>query len=221
MNVLTAALGPDDVAIDVGANKGGYIGTLCWGGRRVIALEPQAELAAYLRVMARLFRLRGLKVLEVAASVRRGSSYLWVPGESGNSPLASLMKSALPAGKHRMVSVPTLPLDDLIQPSMGRIGAIKIDVEGHESAVLAGATRILKEHRPAIVCECEQRHLNEGTVSDLLHWMRGRSYDSWFVHRGKLRASGEFNPPIHQQFRRDPHRPGKDYVSNFVFLPST
>jgi FkbM family methyltransferase len=40
----------------------------------------------------------------------------------------------------------------------GGVGFLKIDVEGHEEAVLAGASRTLKQSMPAVLVEVEERH---------------------------------------------------------------
>uniref|UniRef100_UPI001916C781 FkbM family methyltransferase n=1 Tax=Mycobacterium paraintracellulare TaxID=1138383 RepID=UPI001916C781 len=50
----------------------------------------------------------------------------------------------------RRIDVPVKRLDDL---HLDDIGLIKIDVEGHELAVLRGATQTLTRNRPAIVVE--------------------------------------------------------------------
>jgi hypothetical protein len=48
-------------------------------------------------------------------------------------------------------------LDDVLGDAP-RIDVIKIDVEGHEDAVLAGADTVLRRHRPSLLIEMEQRH---------------------------------------------------------------
>lgn len=53
------------------------------------------------------------------------------------------------------LDVSAIPLDSWCADRGDRIpGAIKIDVEGHELAVLQGARHTLAHHRPAFVVEC-------------------------------------------------------------------
>lgn len=51
-------------------------------------------------------------------------------------------------------------LDDIIKDD---VGFIKIDVEGHELAVLKGATSLINRCRPVLLVECEERHSPGGT----------------------------------------------------------
>lgn len=218
VEALLRGLGPTDVALDVGSNKGGYLMPLCRRAAEVIAVEPQADLAAYLGRMGRTWRLGNLKVMAVAASDRSGTAELWIPDGVANSPLASL--EARDEGEaHRPVEVPLVRLDDLARDLTGRIGAIKIDVEGHEGAVLAGAVEVLEKHRPVVVCECEERHLTRGTVHDLLSWMSDKGYDATFVLRGRLVDAQEFNPAIHQRDTGGDYWNLPAYANNFVFVP--
>lgn len=49
--------------------------------------------------------------------------------------------------------VPVRTLDGLLDDGLPAPGLLKIDVEGGEGAVLAGAERLLRTHRPAVVVE--------------------------------------------------------------------
>lgn len=83
-------------------------------------------------------------------------------------------------GTDDMGDVECVPLDALMFE--GRIGLIKIDVEGMEMAVLAGAARLLQNHRPAVAIEVDQanevefwtwvrmhRYVPVGAFFDYLH----------------------------------------------------
>lgn len=63
-------------------------------------------------------------------------------------------------GAREIVLVPTLTLDDLIDhfpaPSF-----VKIDVEGAEAMVLRGASRLLRDIRPALYVEVDERLADE------------------------------------------------------------
>ena len=62
-------------------------------------------------------------------------------------------------GAEESVTVAQLDSMDLTPPHV-----IKIDVEGHEAAVLAGASRMLRDHRPAVNFET-LRHVDEPALS--------------------------------------------------------
>ena len=71
--------------------------------------------------------------------------------------------------------------------------SIKIDVEGHEAAVLPGATATIDRERPRIVIEIEQRHL-DCPISDIFDQIRVHGYRGWFEGRNS-RTPGEVRSP--------------------------
>jgi FkbM family methyltransferase len=68
----------------------------------------------------------------------------------------------------RAVTVKTIRLDSLLGEVRPGPGLLKIDVEGAEVLVLAGAQRLLRHSRPAIVLEVHNQDACRGCV-DLLH----------------------------------------------------
>lgn len=64
--------------------------------------------------------------------------------------------------KNRPVTTPVRTVDGLCNHmGLGRVDFIKADVEGAEAAVLSGARRTLLRHRPALLLEIEDRHLEK------------------------------------------------------------
>jgi FkbM family methyltransferase len=214
---LVEKLRPSDIAVDVGANKGSY---LLWLSRavyagRVVAFEPQSQLAEYLTAACAAWGLTNVTISATAVSEANGEMRLFVPGDE-NSPGASLEKTVEDREKCQSVKVPVISLDRYFENEFGRIGAIKIDTEGHELAVFRGAERILREHRPLLVFECESRHLSEGNVLTVLKFIREKGYDGWFVCRGRLRPISEFREELHQRKAGDRYWDSADYCNNFI-----
>lgn len=115
------------------------------------------------------------------------------------------------------VTVATRRLDDL---GLGPVGLIKIDVEGHEGAVLRGAERTIETHRPAILVEAEERH-HPGAVANLRAFMEAKSYRGYFFLGRKLQPVETFDPGRHQSpqnISRDGRRLGGVYVNNFIYV---
>jgi FkbM family methyltransferase len=94
---------------------------------------------------------------------------------------------------------------------------IKIDVEGHELAVLAGGRSILETHHPLLLIECEARHRPDGDVRPVLELLCGLGYVGSFFHERRRRALREFRPAEHQPAVARGCRPPRGYVNNFVF----
>jgi hypothetical protein len=94
---------------------------------------------------------------------------------------------------------------------------LKIDVEGHESAVLAGAWRTLELHRPAILIECEARHRADGDVRPVFEMLQSFGYQGSFFQNGRRRPLAEFDPAVHQRIDSPSARLPREYVNNFAF----
>jgi FkbM family methyltransferase len=154
--------GPGDWVIDIGANVGGTTGEMCRRvgvEGRVWALEPVSRNVNRLEELKSLNGLDQLTVFAVAASAEKGTATMSLPvgGFSGHW---SFHQSALGTAR---VEVRTTTVDDLIRSSVveKRVRFIKIDVEGHELEVLAGAAKTLADHRPLICCEVNAPLLRE------------------------------------------------------------
>ena len=95
-------LRPGDIACDIGANKGSFIYWLSWwvGNGRVLAFEPQFELARYLQRLCRIIGLGNVTVEAKAVYSHSGDRDLFVP--EGHGPGASL--------QHRTPEAEILPL---------------------------------------------------------------------------------------------------------------
>lgn len=148
MTFFAHVLRPGDTLLDVGANIGTY-SVLAAGvaGCRVVSMEPVPGTYALLVSNLRRNSLLSLvQPMNVAASDRAGTVRMTHGEDSTNHVLA-----ATEAGG---IEVPTARLDDLV--TIDGPAFMKLDVEGHEQHVLAGATRLLRDPRlQAIAMEFE------------------------------------------------------------------
>ena len=163
---LQRLLSPGDVFIDVGANVGLYAlkaARLVGPTGRVLALEPGAEAYGHLTSNLALNAFSWAETMKVAASDRAGEAVLHhVP--LGNDPQAFSLIANDRAEEGETVE--TLTLDSLVERcGLTRVDLIKIDVEGAEPMVIAGARRLLETFRPAVIFECNA-HLNAGGDTD-------------------------------------------------------
>ena len=218
IKALLAAIKPGDVVVDIGANKGSY---LYWmsravGAGRVVAFEPQPALVEYLRQAVVACGLKNVVVEGKAVSDKSGTMTLYVPGNA-TSPGATLEGTMQSHGKCREVPVEVVKLDDYFAGTTGRIAALKIDVEGHELAVFRGAERIIREHRPVLIFECENRHLAPArTVLDVLNYLKGLGYAGSFICRDALLPIEQFDPAVHQRQEGERFWDQPSYCNNFI-----
>ena len=219
---LVESLSPDETVIDVGANKGSYFWALSRAvpKGRVVAFEPQPVLVEYLREACSLAGLSNVTIVSGGVSNAAGTLKLAIPGTGESSPGASFEAAVSSREDCRFIEVPVVTLDDFFKDEGARIGALKVDVEGHELAVLKGASNIIKQHRPTIVCECEQRHLTEGRVEDVINFIESMGYTGYLVTKGGVIPASEFDPLLHQSQAGDRFWDAHDYLNNFIFKPA-
>ena len=217
---LSRLVQPGSIAVDVGAHIGDYTYPLCrhvGSTGRVIAVEPIADLAAMLQRATQSLALP-VTVHNCALSSQSGEADLFVPMDNGIrlAGLASLQPGACGAKTYR---VRVCRLDDICAGLGGRISFIKIDVEGHELEVLRGGTMVLREHRPNLLVEIEQRH-SPVPVQETFEWLGSFGYSGEFLDAcGVCVPLSSFHVEEHQE--RPLAFPGSSvYVNNFIFRPS-
>jgi FkbM family methyltransferase len=212
----------DQDAIDVGANDGCYVHYLRRHARQVIAFEPMPSLA---RMLRRKFR-RGVVVESMALSDIAGAVSLRMPVVdgvvvTGCSTVSSAASATYPA--HRAIEVPMDRLDSVYG---GEVGFIKIDVEGHEQAVLDGAIETIRRCRPRMLVEVDER-LAPGGLARAKAYFRDLGYRGYYVEAGRLEPIERFsterlqnpaNLPDLTASLQQRERFGR-YIYNFIFLP--
>jgi FkbM family methyltransferase len=147
---LARALRPGAVLHDVGASIGFYtvLGARLVGpDGHVVAFEPHPLTAAEARANVAANALANVVMVPAAVSDAVGRATL--------TPVPSRPTASLGAPRGRgAVTVATTTLDAFVagRPALAP-DVVKIDVEGHELAVLAGMREILQRRRPTLVCE--------------------------------------------------------------------
>jgi FkbM family methyltransferase len=217
LRLLPMLCAADETAIDVGANHGDYSAILVGLARDVIAIEPNPDVARVLEARLREdIRRQRLQVVPGALGAETATAHLFVP--DAGSALASLDAPATAtAGKGIEVSVRRL--DDVARGR--RVGFIKIDVEGHEAAVLHGGMAIITESRPTLLIEIEERHRN-GALEEVCGLLRPLGYRGFYLHSGRFEPVEGFDPErLQNAAALDPagtHRlAGRTYINNFIF----
>ncbi len=97
---------------------------------------------------------------------------------------------------------------------------MKIDVEGHEQAVLRGARNLIASSQPTVLIESEERHGN-GAVLATKAFFDELGYEGFFLQAGQLRRMGSFDPERDQRIENAKQVNGgktNQYINNFLFI---
>jgi FkbM family methyltransferase len=216
LRLLNALVDPNRQSIDVGANNGLYVYALLKLGQTITAFEPNPKMAQILKLrFAPRIAAGRLKVETCGLSTERGSVDLFIP--EGAHALASLEPRA--AQNQEKITVEIVPMDEL---AFGPVGFIKIDVEGHEGAVLEGGRKLIARERPNILVEAEERH-QAGAVQRARNVLEPLGYAGFFLGPDGLTPVAAFDPALHQKESSldasGRHKlPGAVYVNNFLFV---
>lgn len=198
-------------SLDIGANLGLFTYFLARYSRHVYAFEPNPNPLRNLRALID----SNVTLLAAAVSDHSGEAELVVPknrkGWSSNG--AGLDRES--AGRSRRLRVPCTTIDDL---DYREIGFVKIDVEGHENAVLAGARRTLARERPNLFIENELVHAGPA-AQEVFAILEDMDYSGFALIGGALTSLRHFSFEEHQT---KPRAAGdtRGYVKNFVFIPN-
>jgi FkbM family methyltransferase len=168
--LLDALVGSANVFYDVGSNWGYYALFLAFRkgfSGRVHAFEPEPGSFRDLRALVDGAGLKArVSCHQLALSDRGGEGHLLLPDRL-HSGLASVSSEA--SG----TSIELRPLDALgLEPP----DVMKLDVEGHEAAVLRGARRTMATARPHVILESWLRWKDPSATLEPLHLLQECGY---------------------------------------------
>jgi len=213
MSLLPDLLSVNGRFVDVGANRGVYAYASARLCGHVELFEPNPHCAVVLRAFAE--SRPNTRVHNVALSDHQGSAIRQVPvDEAGIDHDSSATIEESPTCCSREYTVRLATLDSF---HLSDVELIKIDVEGHESRVVHGASKTISSQMPALLIEIEQRHLR-CPIADVFQQLIELGYDGFFMGtNGALQPLSEFNSKTHQAVA---NLGGIDgcYTNNFLFL---
>ncbi|MFZ2540835.1 MAG: FkbM family methyltransferase [Gallionella sp.] len=168
-------------AIDVGAHVGEFSKSLIDSGlfERVIAFEPNPVNAE------RLVRLASneprLTVEKYAVGATQGNCDFYCDKNTATGSLLAYCEDYVTDGQVIKHLVPITTLDTYCASadiSDGQISLLKIDTQGHDLAVIQGASQVLLMHRPLVIAELIYIPMYSGqaTPDEIHHQMQKYNY---------------------------------------------
>ncbi len=188
------------LAIDVGANTGFYtlLAASASSANRVLAFEPVPSI---LDILHRNVQANGLgdrvRLIRCAISDRNGHADLHLPSDEHGliETSASLSTDFKDAHAGRLDVLLRTVDRVMFRPSLVTqpVRLIKIDVEGHDAAVIAGARWTIRRHRPVIFIEV----LQGANMGALTRFIRANRYED-------VRLAPDRPPVVHDHVAFDP-----------------
>ncbi len=157
LDYMEMFLAPDTMVLDVGANIGAYAIPLAkaFADIEVHAFEPNPAAIERFRRNLSINRIKNIRLHECAVGAEPGRLELHAFSE-GDLGLSSFVIP--PKRGSKAIPVQVISLDEFFLPSLSSkrpVSFIKIDVQGFEFQVIAGARNLIEKWKPPILLEHE------------------------------------------------------------------
>jgi FkbM family methyltransferase len=140
---------PGMLLFDIGAHYGIFSLAAAHAGGKAVAIEPSPTAARMIEIQVSINKsFDNVQIVRAAVSSESGTMGLLSSGVFSDG----YFRVANNRPTSELVQTPTLTIDDLTQ-EFGPPTHIKIDVEGHETAVLRGGAAALVRHSPLLFVE--------------------------------------------------------------------
>ena len=201
----------DSIALDIGGNRGWFAYYMARLSSEVHVFEPNPICLSALK----RYKTTNMVIHEFALSDRAGVAKMrFDPNNTGIGTIETANSLTTNPGIREIVELDVVvkTLDSL---DFSDVGFIKIDVEGHEPAVLRGAKNLLTVSRPALLIELELRH-NPTVFEDVWRLLDPLGYQMTCCTQAGLQPVDRARIATLQTGRPESN---PDYVNNFVFVP--
>lgn len=182
---LDEVCGRGGTMVDIGGWYGPWTRRLVHRADRVVIVEPTP-----LHQVLRRTLPPEVDVIAAAASDRPGEAEIWLPASGGEARGVSSLQRRDIHGTS--ITVPLVTVDGL---GLHDVTFMKVDVDGHEVAVLQGAADTVRRDQPRLLVEVEQRIQPVTDVTDLLEsW----GYRGWVLPGRRWVPIAGFSLAAHQ-----------------------
>ncbi|MER6947421.1 FkbM family methyltransferase [Nonomuraea sp. NPDC000554] len=237
----------DAVFVDVGAHVGHFAIRLAGSFSQVVAIEPNPAAVDVLHANLRLNGIGNVTIHPVAAHDAPARLRLWdpfnvmagpctrslAPDEPAAPPIDCIPSTLFTADRRIgafLAETDGVPIDTLMAGSKERVALMKVDVEGQEAKILAGAAATIRAHQPTLLIEMHDPmygpHIRHEVVDQLSR--HGYSWCEFSLYQRSKMTPSEMCPyiyaePAHQnradEFRRFADHVNKDAASRWITAP--
>jgi FkbM family methyltransferase len=215
--LLEFLINPKSVFFDIGANKGeyAYYAEKLMNAKNIWLFEPEKKLNKQLKAI-----FNKCHVYNIALSDTKGAHQFKIPVINGviDNCLSSLEVENKEDNETEAIiyKVNTNTLDNFTTENAVFPDLIKIDVEGHELAVLKGAENYITTHYPTLIIEIEQRHHKSIEVESIFKSFKDKGYNSYYYSKKQSQLI-PYETKTHLTNTTDYF--GKiNYINNYIFI---
>ncbi|MES2565228.1 MAG: FkbM family methyltransferase [Bacteroidota bacterium] len=215
--LLDFLLNKDSVFFDIGSNKGeyAYYAEKQIPAKNIYLFEPEKKLNKQLTSI-----FKNCNVFDIAFSDFKGSHLFKIPLINGviDNCLSSLQVENKEDNETEAIvyEVKTDTLDNFTKSHKVKPDLIKIDVEGHELAVLKGGENYISQEHPTLIIEIEQRHHKTIAIEEVFESFKNKGYNCFYYSKKKSQLF-PFEEKRHLTNTKDFF--GKpDYINNYIFI---
>lgn len=208
----------DAVILDIGANVGTFLYQFenKLKHQNIYAFEPNKKLNIRLK---RLFP--SMNIFSVALSDENTTAQFKVPIIKGKmvASRGTLNTSYKEKDEENSYTetVEVVKLDDWTKSkNIQKIDFIKIDVEGNEMKTLLGGKNTIKQFKPTLMVEMEQRHHNQpiwNKISEVENW----GFEANYLNRKTFTLEKLTEEILLTNISDEKNK--TDYINNIIFIP--
>lgn len=216
----------DSVFIDVGANLGQYLfvaeSIIDQNKGHICGFEPHPYLASRLEKI-----FPKTEIIQKALSDAIGKAQFKVPffkhREIHTRGTLKTNHIETDETNFKLLNVEIDTLDTFVKSKdLRKIDVIKIDVEGAEFDVLKGASDSIKQFKPVLIVEIEQRHHDQDVLKFISDFEREFDYQCHYFDADEQELKSDLNlKTIDQLQSADNHGKNRMFINNFIFIPNS
>ena len=210
LQLLKKIIIPETDTIDIGVYRGVYSYEMAKYSKMVHAFEPNPIIFKDIELNLGKI-IKNINLYNFALSDKENKVLLKVPIRNKNYDKSNYeeyfqMGRATIHEQNVMGDIETFEIKSKkldIFTFSNRISFIKIDVEGHEMSVIKGAENTIKQYKPTLLVEIEEKHSKQ-KVLDSINYINSLGYESFF-YDNELKSTNNLN--------------NLNMYNNFIFKP--